>query len=66
MESWELKRNNRTTEASVGEGEENSLDDACSSVALRVDPLDDDALRFMDSLRLFFVLLDVSQRRQKE
>lgn len=48
LETWVLL----ITEASVG-GEEDSLDDACSSVALGVDPLDDVALQFRDSLRFF-------------
>ena len=39
LDPWVL-----VTEASAAEGEEHSLDDACSSVALGVDPLDDDAL----------------------
>ena len=40
--------------------------DAFSSVALGIDPLEDDALRFRDSLSIFLVLLDVSRRRQEE
>ena len=40
--------------------------DACSSVALGIDPLEDDSLGFRDSLSFFLVLLDVNRRRQKE
>ena len=39
---------------------------ACSSVALGIDPLEDHALGFRDSLSFFFVLLEVNQRRQEE
>ena len=51
---------------SAGEGEEHSLADACSSVALGIDSLEDDALGFRDSLSFFLVLLDVSWLRQEE
>ena len=51
---------------SAGEGEEHSLADECSSVALGIDSLEDDALGFRDSLSFFLVLLDVFWRRQEE
>ena len=50
---------------SAGEGEEHSLADECSSVALGIDSLEDDALGFRDSLSFFLVLLDVFWRRQE-
>ena len=62
LETWAVL----TGKSSAGEGEEHSLADACSSVALGIDPLEDDALGFRDSLSFFLVLLDVSRRRQEE
>ena len=62
VETWAVL----TGKSSAREGEEHSLADACSSVALGIDPLEDDALGFRDSLSFFLVLLDVSRRRQEE
>ena len=42
LETWAVL----TGKSSAGEGEEHSLADACSSVALGIDPLEDDALGF--------------------
>ena len=64
--NWGATIGNLRGNASAGEEEEHSLADTCSFVALRVDPLDDDALGFRDSLSFFFVLLDMSRRRLKE
>ena len=64
--NWRGTIGNLRGNGSAGEEEEHCLADACSFVALRVDPADDDALEFRDSLSFFFVLLDMSRRRLKE
>ena len=48
------------TKASLGEGEGHSSADACSSAALGIDPVEDGAFGFRDSMSFFLVLLDVS------
>ena len=51
--NWRGTIGNLRGNGSAGEEEEHCLADVCSFVALRVDPLDDDALGFRDSLSFF-------------
>lgn len=60
--NWRGTIGNLRGNGSAGEEEEHCLADACSFVALRVDPLDDDALGFRDSLSLFCVTGHVSTK----